>query len=83
MSFSAQPTISSVVHPTTRNSGNRIEAVMTDPYQVNSIIATAICEARGDHPDKRMDSEEALRIAKCIVEALTAAGLEIVPADAR
>jgi hypothetical protein len=28
---------------------------MADPYQVNSIIARAICEARGDHPDQRMD----------------------------
>ena len=56
---------------------------MTDPYQVNSIISAAICEARGDHPDKRMDSDEALRIAKRIVEALTSAGLKIVPADIR
>jgi hypothetical protein len=56
---------------------------MTDAYQVNSIIAAAICEARGDHPDKRMDSEEVLRLAKCIVEALMAAGLKIVPADTR
>ena len=54
---------------------------MTDPFQVSSIIATAICEARGDHPDKRMDPADALRIAKCVVEALTAAGLKIVPAD--
>jgi hypothetical protein len=30
-----------------------------------------------------MDSADALRIAKCIVEALTAAGLKIVPADIR
>ena len=56
---------------------------MIDPYQVNSIIAAAICEARGDHPDKRVDSDEALRIAKCVVEALTSAGLKIVPADTR
>ena len=56
---------------------------MTDPFQVSSIIAAAICEARGDHPDKRMDPEEALRIAKCIAEALTAAGLKIVPAVTR
>ena len=54
---------------------------MTDPFQVSSIIAAAICEAQGDHPDKRTDPADALRIAKCIVEALTAAGLKIVPAD--
>lgn len=54
---------------------------MTDPYQVNSIIATAICEARGDHPDRRINPEDALQIAKCIVEALMHAGLKIVPAD--
>ena len=65
------------------DAADRIEAIMTDPYQVNSIIAAAICEARGDHPDKRLDPEEVLRIAKCIVEALTSAGLEIVPADTR
>ena len=82
MCFSAQPT-SSVMHPTTSNNGNRVGAVMTDPFQVSSIIATAICEARGDHPDKRMDPADALRIAKCVVEALTAAGLKIVPADTR
>jgi hypothetical protein len=74
------------MHPTPSSDvialcSNPIEAVMTDPYQVNSIIAAAICEARGDHPDKRMDSDEALRIAKCIVEALTGAGLTIVPVD--
>jgi hypothetical protein len=56
---------------------------MADTYQVNSIIAAAICEARGDHPDRRMDPEEANQIAKCVVEALTGAGLKIVPADTR
>jgi hypothetical protein len=54
---------------------------MADQYQVNSIIATAICEALRDHPDQRMDPEEAKQIAKCIVDALTEAGLRIVPAD--
>jgi hypothetical protein len=62
---------------------NRIEVIMSDAYQVNSIIAAAICEARGEHPDKGMDSEEALRLAKCIVEALAGAGLKIVPEDTR
>jgi len=52
---------------------------MADPHQVMSIIATAICDAHKDHPDYRMDPEEAKHIAKCIVEALTDAGLQIVP----
>ena len=61
---------------------NRIERLlMADPYQVNSILAAVICEARGHHPDKRMDSEEALQIAKSIVAALTSAGLKLVAAD--
>jgi hypothetical protein len=53
--------------------------VMADQHQVNSIIATAICDARNDCPDQRMDPEEAKQIAKCIIEALTEAGLQIVP----
>jgi hypothetical protein len=52
---------------------------MTDQHQVHSIIATAICDALKRDPDHRMDTEEAKQIAKCIVEALTAAGLQIVP----
>jgi len=57
------------------------EALMADPHQVNIIIATAISDACGDHPDHRIDPEEAKQIAKCIVEALAAAGLKIVSAD--
>jgi predicted ATPase len=53
--------------------------IMTDQHQVNSIIATAICDARNDHPDHRMDLEEAKQIAKCVIQALTDAGLQIVP----
>ena len=52
---------------------------MADEHQVNSIIATAICDAAYDHPDHRIDPEEAKQIAKCIIEALTEAGLQIVP----
>ena len=52
---------------------------MADQHQVNSIIVTAICDARNDRPDQRMDPEEAKQIAKCIIEALTEAGLQIVP----
>jgi hypothetical protein len=52
--------------------------VMTDPHQVNSIIATAICDARKDHQKHRMDPEEAKQIAKGIIEALSDAGFQIV-----
>jgi hypothetical protein len=52
---------------------------MADQHQVNSIIAEAICDAGNDHPGHRMDPEEAKQIAKCIIEALTDAGLQIVP----
>jgi hypothetical protein len=54
-------------------------AAMADQHQVNSIVATAICDARKEDPDHRMDPEEAEQIAKCILEALTDAGLQIVP----
>jgi hypothetical protein len=52
---------------------------MVDPHQLNSIIATAICDACKVHPDRRMDPEEAKQISKCILEALADAGLEITP----
>jgi hypothetical protein len=52
---------------------------MADQHQVNSIIATAICDCRKGHPDGGMDPEEAKQIAKCILEALTDAGLQVGP----
>jgi hypothetical protein len=52
---------------------------MTDQHQVHSIIATAIYDALKKDPDHRMDAEEAKQIAKCIVEALAGAGLQIAP----
>jgi hypothetical protein len=52
---------------------------LADPHQVNSIIATAICDCRKDRPDDQIDPEEAKQIAKCIVEALSNAGLRIMP----
>jgi hypothetical protein len=57
----------------------RLDDRMTDQHQVHSIITTAICDALKKEPDHRMDTEEAKQIAKCIVEALTDAGLQIVP----
>jgi hypothetical protein len=56
---------------------------LADPHQVNSIIATAICDCRKDHPNGGMDPEEAKQISKCIIAALTDAGLEIVPVSAQ
>jgi hypothetical protein len=55
------------------------EDLMADPHQVNSIIATAILDGRKDHPDNRMNAEEAKQIAKCIIDAPAGAGLQIVP----
>jgi len=52
---------------------------MTDPHQVNLIIANAICDAHKGHQEDRMNPEEAKQIAKCIIEALSDAGLEILP----
>ena len=52
---------------------------MTDPHQVNAIIASAICECRKDHPESEIHAEEAKLMAKCIMEALHDAGLQIAP----
>lgn len=54
-----------------------MSAPLTDPHQVNSIIATAICDCRKDHPDQKIGPQEAKQIAKCIIEALAHAGLGI------
>ena len=50
---------------------------MADQHQVNSIIATAICDCSKEYPEQTIDPEEAKQMAKCIIEALTDAGLEI------
>jgi hypothetical protein len=52
---------------------------MSDEHQVNSIIATAIYDARKDLPEGKIDPQEAKHVAKCIIEALSGAGLQIVP----
>lgn len=51
---------------------------MTDQHQANGIIATAICECRKGHPQGGIKPEEAKQIAKCILQALSDAGLQIV-----
>jgi hypothetical protein len=54
---------------------------MSDEHQVNSIIATAIVDARKEQPEGGIDPEEAKQVAKCIIEALSNAGLRIGPAS--
>jgi hypothetical protein len=56
------------------------EAPVSDPHQVNAIIATAICDCRKDSKDSEIKAEEAKLMAKHIVEALLDAGLQISPA---
>ena len=50
---------------------------MVDQHQVISIIATAICECFKERPEQEIGPEEAKQIAKCVIEALTEAGLGI------
>ena len=50
---------------------------MVDQHQVISIIATAICDCFKVRPDQKIGLEEAKQIAKCVIEALAEAGLEI------
>ncbi len=50
---------------------------MDDHHQVNSIIATAICECSGEQAGHKIIPERAKHMAKCIITALTDAGLEI------
>ncbi|MGB8609480.1 hypothetical protein [Bradyrhizobium sp.] len=54
---------------------------MADQHLVNTLIATAIGDCHKDHPDHKIDPEEAKQIAKCIVEALADAGLQITPVN--
>ena len=54
---------------------------MDDPHQVNTIIATAICDALKDRPDGEIGIEEAKLLGKRVVEALNAAGLQIFAVD--
>lgn len=49
---------------------------MPDPHYVYALIAKAICDGRPGH---EVDPEDAKQIAKCIVEALADAGLQISP----
>jgi hypothetical protein len=53
------------------------ERKMVDQHQVISIIATAVSECLNESPDQKLGLEEAKQIAKCIIEALAEALLEI------
>ena len=52
---------------------------MADPHQVNSLIASAICECRKHHTAGAIDAEEAKIVAKCIIQQLSDAGFMVVP----
>lgn len=52
---------------------------MTDQHQANAIIATAICDCRKGLSDQAIGPQQAKQIAKCIIEALADAGLQITP----
>ena len=57
------------------------ENTLVDPHQVNALIATAICDCRKDQPEQAISPEEAKHMAKCILEALSDAGLQISAAE--
>jgi hypothetical protein len=54
---------------------------MTDEHQANAIIATAILDSFSDHPEHKIDPEEAKIIAKRILTALGDAGLQITVSE--
>jgi hypothetical protein len=52
---------------------------MSDPHQIITIIATAIHDCQKEiAKESVLDPEEAKHMAKCICEALAAAGLQVV-----
>jgi hypothetical protein len=54
------------------------ENVMTDPHQVNIIIASAIRDCQKDDPHA-IGPEAAKLMAKCIIAALEEAGFVMAP----
>ncbi|XIA63276.1 hypothetical protein ACFIOY_36925 [Bradyrhizobium sp. TZ2] len=54
---------------------------MADEHQTSAIIATAVFDSFRDHPDHKLDPEEAKIIAKRILAALEDAGLQITLVD--
>ena len=51
---------------------------MDDPHQINSLIAGTICDCVKEGTKLQVDPDEAKHLAKCILMAITAAGLQIV-----
>ena len=54
---------------------------MTDEHQTNAVVATVLIESFKDHPDHKLDPEEAKLIAKRILEALKDAGFQVTVVD--
>jgi hypothetical protein len=52
---------------------------LTDPHQVNSLIASAICDCRNHHSGTVIAPEEAKTMAKCIIQQLSDAGFIVAP----
>jgi hypothetical protein len=55
---------------------------LDDPHQVTALIATAINDWWKEQSDQPLSPEEAKHLAKCIVQALSDARLQISAADA-
>jgi hypothetical protein len=54
---------------------------MADEHQANTIMAAALLDSIRDHPNYNLEPEEAKVIAKCILNALEDAGLQITAAN--
>jgi hypothetical protein len=54
---------------------------LDDPHQVTALIATAVCDWCKEQSDKHLSLEEAKHLAKCIIQALSDAGIQISAAD--
>jgi len=54
---------------------------MADEHPTNAIIATALLDSFRDHPDHKLDPEEAKIIAKRILAAFADAGLQVTLVD--
>jgi len=54
-------------------------ATRHDTHQINTIIATTVCDFFKNYSANPIASEEAKMLGKLIVEALNEAGLEIAP----
>jgi hypothetical protein len=54
---------------------------MEDPHQINTVIATVICDFFRDRSGEQIGIEEAKLLGKQIVQALGDAGLQITVID--